>query len=186
MRGVHHGGRLRAYAGRTRGGSGPLRDSRSSPGIGGAITSPDVIIIQVLALIPAEGDRRLLRDMFAHTKWRLQFAGTLNDLRQALRHSQIGVVITDCRLPDCSWNEVLEAADQTEGQPSVIVISRVADERLWAEVLSTGGFDLVLMPFDCTEVLHCIASAWRNWRDRSVLKPSGKLAPTIHASASSC
>ncbi len=40
----------------------PLRDSRSSPGTGGAITSPDTIAIQVLALIPAEGDRRLLLD----------------------------------------------------------------------------------------------------------------------------
>ena len=80
--------------------------------------------------------------MFARTKWQLRFAGTLDDLRQALRHSQIGVVITDSRLPDCSWNEVLEAADQTEGQPSAIVSSRLADERLWAEVLNTGGFDL--------------------------------------------
>jgi DNA-binding NtrC family response regulator len=90
----------------------------------------------------------------------------------------------DSRLPDCSWNEVLEAADQTEGQPSVIVSSRLADECLWAEVLNTGGFDLVLMPFDRTEVLHCIASAWHNWQDRSVLKRSGKLPRTLRASAS--
>jgi DNA-binding NtrC family response regulator len=148
--------------------------------------SRNVIIMQILALISAEGDRRLLRDMFAHTKWQLQFAGTLDDLRQALRHSQIGVVITECKLPDCSWNLVLAAADQSEVQPSVIVSSRLADERLWAEVLNTGGFDLVPMPFDRTEVLHCIASAWRNWQDRSVLKRSGKLPRTIHASASSC
>ncbi len=140
----------------------------------------------MLALIPAEGDRRLLRDMFARTKWQLRFAGTLDDLRQALRHSQIGVVITDSRHPDCCWNEVLEAANQTEGQPSVIISSRLADDRLWAEVLNTGGFDLLLMPFDRTEMLHCIASAWRNWQDRQVSKRSGKQPRTLQASASSC
>ena len=185
MRGAHDEARLRAF-GENLVEDRPLRDSRSSSGIGSAITSPDAIPIQVLALISAEGDRRSLRDMFAHTKWQLQFAGTLDDLRQALRQSQIGVVITDSRLPDCSWNEVLEAADQTEGQPSVIVSSRLADERLWAEVLNTGGFDLVLMPFDRTEVLHCIASAWRNWQDRSVLKRSGRRPRTLQPSASSC
>jgi DNA-binding NtrC family response regulator len=164
----------------------PVRDNPSSRGIAGAIMSLHAITIHVLALIPAEDDRRLLRHTFAHTKWQLQFAGTLHDLRQALRHSQIGVVITDSRLPDCSWNEVLEAANQTEGQASVIVSSRLADDRLWAEVLNTGGFDLLLMPFDRTEVLHCIASAWRNWQDRSVLKRSGRRPRTLQASASSC
>src|SRR5258708_20190309 len=96
--------------------------------------------IQVLALLPSEDDRQSLRDIFIHSNWRLQFAGTLNELRESLKSSQLGVVITDAYLSDCGWKAVLETADRMEGQPSVIVSSRLADDRPWAQVFHPGEF----------------------------------------------
>ena len=50
--------------------------------------------------------------------------------------------------------------------PLIIVTSRLADERLWAEVLNLGGFDVLSRPYDAREVRHVIAQAWRSWHSR--------------------
>jgi len=138
--------------------------------------------IQVLAILSSEGDRQSLGDVFVHSNWRLQFVGTLNELRESLKSTQLGVVITDSCLSDCGWKAVLETADRMEGQPSVIVSSRLADDRLWTEVLNLGGFDVLVMPFERAEVLRCVALAWHAWQDRSKLKRSGSRQQTLHAS----
>ena|SRR5882762_4937604 len=142
-----------------------------------------VDVIQVLALLPSEGDRQSLRAIFIHSNWRLQFAVTLNELRESLKSSQLGVVITDAYLSDCGWKAVLETADRMEGQPSVIVSSRLADDRLWAEVLNLGGFDVLVMPFEQGEVLRCVVLAWHAWQDRSKVKRSRSRQRTLHASS---
>jgi DNA-binding response OmpR family regulator len=41
----------------------------------------------------------------------------------------------------------------------VIVASTCADERLWAEVLNLGGFDVLSKPFDRKEVLWAVELA---------------------------
>ena len=46
----------------------------------------------------------------------------------------------------------------------LIVTDRLADERLWAEVLNLGGYDLLLKPFDPEEVLRVVNSAWTSWK----------------------
>jgi len=142
-----------------------------------------VDVIQVLALLPSEGDRQSLRAIFIHSNWRLQFAGTLSESRESLKSSQLGVVITDAYLSDCGWKAVLETADRMEGQPSVIVSSRLADDRLWAEVLNLGGFDVLVMPFEQGEVLRCVVLAWHAWQDRSKVKRSRSRQRTLHASS---
>jgi DNA-binding NtrC family response regulator len=70
------------------------------------------------------------------------------------------LVICDHRLPDGGWKSVLAALDSMEDRPVLIVSSRLADERLWAEVLNLGAFDLLLgSPFVPEEVLRVTESA---------------------------
>ena len=47
--------------------------------------------------------------------------------------------------------------------PNLIVFSRLADERLWAEVLNLGGFDVLMTPFEPEEVLRVDFAAWSRW-----------------------
>jgi hypothetical protein len=42
----------------------------------------------------------------------------------------------------------------------MIVTSRLADERLWAEVLNLGGYHLLAKPFDASEVVRVVGTAW--------------------------
>src|SRR5260370_15793097 len=86
--------------------------------------------IQVLALLPSEGDRQSLRDIFVHSNWRLQFVGTLNELRESLESTQLGVVITDSCLSDSGWQALLQTADRMGVQLTLIVTSRLAEHLL--------------------------------------------------------
>jgi hypothetical protein len=54
-----------------------------------------------------------------------------------------------------------------------VVASRHADENLWGEVLNLGGYDVLIKPFDCSEVTRVVGMAWRHW-----LRPTAtKAAP---------
>jgi len=46
------------------------------------------------------------------------------------------------------------------------VSSRLADERLWAEALNMGAWDVLAKPFDKMEVIRSVQSAWRRWHDQ--------------------
>jgi DNA-binding response OmpR family regulator len=50
--------------------------------------------------------------------------------------------------------------------PLLIVTSRLADERLWAEALNLGAWDVLAKPFDADEVIRIIGIACQHWEDR--------------------
>jgi len=54
---------------------------------------------------------------------------------------------------------MLEHLSSSPREPLLIVSSRNADERLWAEVLNLGGFDVIATPFDSFEVSFVAATA---------------------------
>jgi DNA-binding response OmpR family regulator len=64
-------------------------------------------------------------------------------------------------MPDGNWKDVLAAASSLPIPPPVIVTARFANERLWAEVLSLNGFDVLTKPFDADEVMRAISLARR-------------------------
>ncbi len=133
----------------------------------------------VLAVIPGGEDLQTLRGILARSTWDLQVALTFRQAQLAFDDLDIGpgigVVITDPDLPaGYSWRHLAAAASQFTHPPSLIVASRCGDNRLWAEVLNLGGFDLILKPFDAKEVLHSIGMAWRNWRDQALVAPTSQ------------
>ena len=51
--------------------------------------------------------------------------------------------------------------------PLLIVTSRLADERLWAEALNLGAWDVLARPFDEDEVSRIVSVAGQHWQDRT-------------------
>jgi DNA-binding response OmpR family regulator len=130
----------------------------------------EVTTVNAIALLPSQEDRRCLKKIFRHAKWRLDVSECLHGARVLLSASHIGVVVTDCHLPDGGWKEVLHEVERRPTEPPpVIVVSRLADERLWAEVLNLRGYDVLATPFRAEEVRWSIRSAWRHWRDNCLL-----------------
>jgi hypothetical protein len=56
---------------------------------------------------------------------------------------------------------VLEQAVIKPDSPPLIVTSRLADNRLWAEALNLSVYDVMAKPFDRAETMRVVDAAWR-------------------------
>ncbi|MBZ5625764.1 MAG: hypothetical protein LAQ69_44800 [Acidobacteriia bacterium] len=88
-----------------------------------------------------------------------------------MRTSSIGTVISESYFSDGhSWKDLLHEIQDLVNPPPLIVADRLADERLWAEVLNVGAYDLLIKPFDDAELLRVVSMACRfhqNQRERT-------------------
>jgi len=122
----------------------------------------------VLAVMPHEGDHRMLDMMLPSPKWNLHKSRTLTAATKQLRgHRLIGVVLCERDLLPGSWKEMLDYIRRVDPPPLLIVASRFADEQLWAEALNLGAYDVLAEPFDATEVTRILSLAWLRWRNQN-------------------
>ena len=69
------------------------------------------------------------------------------------------LTFVDSELPDGSWRDVLQFVVASHSDCQMVVCSRCGDERLWAEVIQCGAFDLVPEPLERQEILRIMHSA---------------------------
>jgi len=147
----------------------------------------------VLAVFPAGEDTAALRGILADSAWSLHATATIAEACLLLDPS-IAAVICECSFPDGhGWKDLLAALHDLLNPPALIVADRLADDRLWAEVLNLGAHDLLAKPFDTKEVLYAVSAAcrWREGRERALAarrlsKPVGRCAPPAPETQSAC
>jgi DNA-binding response OmpR family regulator len=114
----------------------------------------------ILAVFPFPEDRISLQTILGRSNWEVQFTATFDEAREALRAFSFGVVISESRLPEgLGWKDLLREIQDAAESPPLIVVDRLADEWLWAEVLNLGAYGVLMKPFDAKEVLHAIVTA---------------------------
>ena len=69
------------------------------------------------------------------------------------------LVLTDLTLPDGSWFDVLSRVDDAKADAKVVVCARLADERLWSQVLEAGAYDMLVEPYQQDEVRRILDAA---------------------------
>lgn len=141
------------------------RDVSSAGHAAGETRSVPERVVSVLAVSPLEEDHVFLGALFTHSNWQLRSVRNWADALDALDRQPSAVVICEKELPDCEWKEALLDLAQFPTSPLLIVTSRYADDQLWAEVLNLGGYDVLMKPFDRTEVIRVISLAWLNWKN---------------------
>jgi DNA-binding response OmpR family regulator len=134
--------------------------------LGVPVPAPAVEIISVMSLSPVPADHRFLETTLYEAvsptrKWivkrQLDVSGAFSDLRK----EQFPLVLCDDALP---WRDLLEGPIRALPVPPLLVVSsRLADDRLWAEALNLGAYDVLAKPFDKAEVIRVIESAWLHW-----------------------
>jgi len=77
-----------------------------------------------------------------------------------------------------TWIDMLNHIRAVSNPPVLIVTSRLADDRLWAEALNLGAYDVLSKPFDRTELLRSVRLAWEHWR-----RVAAKLTPVMKAAS---
>jgi DNA-binding response OmpR family regulator len=113
-----------------------------------------------------ERDRQLVRDIFRASGWRLFEAQDRNRAIRCLDRHPIHVVIAETDLPDWNWRTALQELRGLDKPPQLIVTSRNADDRLWAEALNMGAYDVLSQPFERVEVARAVESARRHFEVR--------------------
>lgn len=91
---------------------------------------------------------------------RLHRATGRREALSVLRKFRPWVVVCDQVLADGDWRDLLrDLQSEQQMPPPLIVSSHAADDRLWAEVLNLGGYDLLTKPFAPTEVSRVVKMA---------------------------
>jgi DNA-binding response OmpR family regulator len=128
-----------------------------------AIESP--VRLSSLAISTSAEDLAFLKSRFKEANWKLHVASTYQEGLAELSRIRVPLILSECQLPDGNWKDLLSQLALVLERPRLIVFSRHADERLWAEVLNWGAFDLLATPFREDELAFTIGSAWLDWKD---------------------
>jgi CheY-like chemotaxis protein len=147
-------------------------------------SSHPVGTITVLSLSPAEDDHAVLdqtfRDstltLYPNCRLTLQPCPSLASTLAALRKHRIPIVLCDRDGQPEAWREIVRASKDLPAPPCVIVTSRLADDRLWMELLNCGAFDLLAKPFDKPDVIRIVHAAWVHWQNRYGLETGSAAA----------
>ena len=123
-------------------------------------------IVTVLAIDQTRDELAPLHGLFSQSNWKLHEAYSCKAALACLRRTRIPVVLSERDLPDGNWKDLHYQLLELPEIPLLIVASRFADESLWAEVLNLGAYDVLAKPFDRTELVRVVASAWLHWRQR--------------------
>lgn len=116
---------------------------------------------RILAVIADPARRNLFETALRRSQWEVEFSATLWDALAQLETDPIPVVVCDHDVTGASWRRLVGHGSL----PLVVVASHLADETLWQDVLASGGYDLLPIPFskgDLFRILSVAASFWRN------------------------
>jgi DNA-binding NtrC family response regulator len=110
-------------------------------------------------LEPMGSLRRALESQSIET----QSVRTCHEASQALWGCQPPhLVLADTRLPDGSWEVVVNLAARAPAPVNVIVVSEVVDIALYLEVIQRGAFDFIVPPMSLPDFAHVVWSAIDN------------------------
>lgn len=130
-----------------------------------AIEATPTATITVLSVSPNGEDHSSLEAILGHSTWTLLKADEVPSARALLQKHDISVVVCERDLTPGTWTDVLEQIQPMRNAPSLIVTSRLADDRLWSEALNLGAWDVLAKPFDHSEVIRSVKMAWEHWRN---------------------
>jgi hypothetical protein len=80
-----------------------------------------------------------------------------------LCHDRMPAVICRSCLSDGTWKDVLSQTSVLPDPPRLLVACEEPSDRLWAEVINLGGYDVLTVPFDRNELIWAVGRAWQNW-----------------------
>jgi len=131
----------------------------------------DAGILTVFSVSPDDQDHVVLGRILGsskrtHLKFEVETSATLASALAVLEKSRIPIVLVERDFPQGSWRDLLDNAARLPAPPLLIVTSRLADERLWAEAINVGAYDVLSKPFDVQEVCRVVEGAWRHWNER--------------------
>ena len=115
---------------------------------------------QKVLLVMSPPRRLPLVQLLENAGFQVFAAGGCREAQQKLDSTvSFDLVCIDAELPDGNWRDVLLSIIGSRKQCEMIVCSRCGDERLWADVLQSGAYDLIVEPYTERETLRIFQRA---------------------------
>ncbi len=143
-----------------------MMERQSMRNSGLEFTDDPAVTVTALSVSRSAADHVSIESIFNDSGWTLHKAGSLESALSILRSRRIGVVLCEGDSTPNMWKDILELLPLLRTAPPLIVTSRLADDRLWAEALNLGAYDVLAKPFDSRELTRTVHLAWLHW-DRS-------------------
>ena len=120
----------------------------------------------MLAVLPERSDEASLRQILVGPFWRVTFVRDMERAESVLARTAVGVVICDSAVDaGAGWKAALRLVSGMRRPPLLIVTGPPSDSDLWSEVISLGGYDMLLKPFCADEVSRVLGVAVELWSD---------------------
>ena len=119
--------------------------------------------LTVLSVSPLQDDHLSLQAIFGLSTWTLFSADRVPLALPLLLQHAISVVVCERDLRPGTWVDLMKHIQSIPNPPALIVTSRLADDRLWAEALNLGAWDVLAKPFVRSEVIRSVKLAWDHW-----------------------
>ncbi len=117
------------------------------------------MISRILFISGHYEDARQISQMLRSLPLDLVHTDTLQHARAKLRQGEFEVILTEAKLPDGNWLDVLHLVRASPQDLEVIITDPQADARLWSEALNRGAYDLIAQPFYEPEVRRILQNA---------------------------
>jgi two-component system response regulator HydG len=130
----------------------------------------------ILVVDDEEPNRLALERTFAREGWEVRTAADGRAALDALREGDVGVLLTDLKMPGIGGMELLRAARQVAPDTQVIVVTAYGTVEVAVEAMKEGACDFVTKPLRRTEV---VASVGKALERRALLHENRRLREQI-------
>jgi FixJ family two-component response regulator len=108
-------------------------------------------------------DRCLLDEISCRNQWDVVFAKEYNEARLLSDRLKPPIILFDRDVAGPDWRHAVSSLASVSGSACVLLISRVADDYLWNEVVLNGGYDVLSKPLREGDVMRAVRLAWSYW-----------------------
>ena len=121
--------------------------------------------LRVLLVMPPERHREISRQLLPLNA-QLVFADPSGRTEEPIKEDDIfQVAILPGTLTDTDWWKLWGVLGLLSKRPAILVYARDASFQLWAGVLESGGYDVIVEPFSDSEIRDAVCRAAESFED---------------------
>ena len=128
-------------------------------------------IIDVLTIGEEATVFRPLQRAVRPAGWAVAHVSSVEAAIAYLQSNVAAVAVTEAEVTGRKLEDIVSSLRRLAGAPEVVILSW--DRLPLQYVLRTGAFDLMRRPFDHSDLLWTVASAWHNWMTRHERRSGG-------------
>jgi DNA-binding NtrC family response regulator len=120
-------------------------------------------LVTVICFLPEDQDRSLMIDLCQRNHWEVFFAASREQAEWALQELKPQIMLFDREVAGPDWREFVAAFAARSGGVCIMLVSRVIDDNLWNDLVSSGGYEVLRKPLRDDEVSRAVRMAWSYW-----------------------